>query len=197
MAQPTQSVPVMRTNQGSPVERLNAFLDTHVLPYPVKYLTNRVVILLTLLLLIPLIAYAGNAVFVLAANSYLNVMSVVVSSTVLLYSTLSEARDRAAAERREQIAEQHQKSVDARAEADHQRLQEIHQQIAELHERTITRITDSLDNIQKILIEHLEVNQAEDHAHVEEMHRAVVAGLDAHKEELDSLRQLVQAAKKQ
>src|SRR5689334_4497678 len=109
MTQPVHSVPVMRTNRESWVEQLNTFLDRYVLPFPVKYLTNRVVILLTLSLLIPLIAFANVTVFVLAANSYLNVMSVVVSSTVLLYSTLSEARDRAAAERREQIAEQHQK----------------------------------------------------------------------------------------
>ena len=192
MTQQAPSVPMMRTNRESPIERLNEFLDQYVLPFPVKYLTNRVVILLTLLMLIPLIVLANNAVFVLATNSYLNVMSVVVSSTVLLYSTLSEARDRAAAERREQIAAQHQKSVDARAEADHQRIQEIHQQIVELHEQTISQINLSLDNIQKILIEHLEVNQAEDHSHVEEMHRALVASLDAHKEELDSLRKLVQ-----
>lgn len=75
--------------------RINAFLDQHVLPYPVKYLTNRITILATLCLLVPLIVLANVTVFVLAANSYLNVMSVVVSSTVLLYSTLAEARDRA------------------------------------------------------------------------------------------------------
>jgi hypothetical protein len=69
--------------------RLNAFLDKFVLPYPVKYLTNRITILATMLLLIPLIIFANYSVFVLAANSYLNVMSVVVSSTVLLYSTIA------------------------------------------------------------------------------------------------------------
>jgi hypothetical protein len=79
---------------NSRVARLNAFLDSYVLPYPVKYLTNRLTILATLCLLIPLIKFADVQVFVLATNSYLNVMSVVVSSTVLLYSTISEVRDR-------------------------------------------------------------------------------------------------------
>jgi hypothetical protein len=194
MTQQAPSVPMMRTNRESPVERLNEFLDAHVLPYPVKFLTNRVVILLTLCLLVPLIVWASNTVVVLLANSYLNVMSVVVSSTVLLYSTLSEARDRAAAERREQIAAAHQKSVEARAEADHERIQEIYQHIVDLHDQTISQINESLDNIQKILIDHLEVNQAEDHEHVEEMHRAVLASLDAHKEELDNLRRLLRSS---
>ena len=96
------STPKMGTpDANSRITRLNAFLDTYVLPYPVKYLTNRLTILATLCLLIPLIAFANVQVFVLATNSYLNVMSVVVSSTVLLYSTISEVRDRKAAEQRE------------------------------------------------------------------------------------------------
>jgi hypothetical protein len=66
-----------------PLHRINMFLDRYVLPYPVKYLTNRVTILVTLSLLIPLIAFKDATVFVLVVNSYLNVMSVVVSSTVL------------------------------------------------------------------------------------------------------------------
>lgn len=196
MTQAAHTVPVMRTNRESAFEKLNAFLDAHVLPYPVKYLTNRIVILLTLCLIIPLIIFANSTVLVLLANSYLNVMSVVVSSTVLLYATLAEVRDRAAAEQREQIAARHQKLLDERAEADHKRIEEIYQNIADLHDQTVKQINLSLENIQKILIDHLEVNQAEDHAHVEEMHRAVLAGIDAHKEELESLRKLVQASGK-
>lgn len=192
----TQSVPVMRTNREGMVERLDAFLDRSVLPYPVKYLTNRVVILLTLCLLVPLIAFANVTVFVLAANSYLNVMSVVVSSTVLLYSTLAEARDRAAAERREEIAAQHQKMMDDRAEADHQRIQEIYQDIAELHDQTVAKINVSLENIQKILIDYLEANQAEDHAHIEKMHRTLLDSMASHQEELQNLHKLVQSAGK-
>src|SRR3954471_5701985 len=98
------SAPQMAAPQstfGRWVERLNTFLDQHVLPYPVKYLTNRVTILATLCLLIPLIFFANNQAFVNAVNSYLNVMSVAVSSIVLLYSTISEIRERAAAQRRE------------------------------------------------------------------------------------------------
>lgn len=193
MTQQAQSVPMMRTNRGSAVDRLNAFLDAHVLPIPVRFLTNRVVILITLALLIPLIALKDNTVIVLLTNSYLNVMSVVVSSTVLLYSALSEARDRTAAERREQIAAEHQKVLDARSEADHRRIEEIYQNLADLNEQTVSRINVSLENIQRILIDHLEVNQAEDHAHIEEMHRTLVSSLDTQKQELDSLRQLVRS----
>src|SRR5438045_521807 len=88
----TFTTPSMQQPTG-PIVRLNEFLDKYVLPYPVKYLTNRVVILLTLCLLIPLIFYTANQAFVNALNSYLNVMSVVVSSTVLLYATISELRE--------------------------------------------------------------------------------------------------------
>jgi len=52
------------------------------------------VILLTMALLIPLILYADQIKLVLAVNSYLNVMSVAVSSIVLLYATISEARQK-------------------------------------------------------------------------------------------------------
>jgi hypothetical protein len=64
-------------------ERLDILLDKFVLPYPVKFLTNRLTIVATLCLLVPLLLNAQNAQFVWAMNSYLNVMSVVVSSTVL------------------------------------------------------------------------------------------------------------------
>src|SRR5690349_4163303 len=129
----TPSVPMAAPTRYGPVQRLNIFLDKYVLPYPVKFLTNRVTILVTLSLMIPLIAFASNIVFVTSINSYLNVMSVVVSSTVLLYSTLSEARDRAAAQRREEIAQQHENRIEARAEADHENIMKIMAHLDDLH----------------------------------------------------------------
>jgi DNA anti-recombination protein RmuC len=173
--------------------RINAFLDQHVLPYPVKYLTNRITILATLCLLVPLIVLANVTVFVLAANSYLNVMSVVVSSTVLLYSTLAEARDRAAAQRREEIAAAHEAMVERRAEADHELIQEIHTHLDEIRRETIEHISVSLDNIQQMLFERMEKMQEEDHLHIEEMHKAVLTSTEAHRQELTSLSQLVAA----
>src|SRR5213595_829303 len=133
----TPTVPMAAPTTDGPVQRLNAFLDKYVLPYPVRYLTNRVTILATLCLLLPLIAFASNQIFVLAANSYLNVMSVVVSSTVLLYSTLSEARDRAAAQRREEIAQEHEARIEARAEMDHENIVKIMNHVDELHKEVM------------------------------------------------------------
>jgi hypothetical protein len=196
MTQAVQPAPTVNPNRQSALERLNGFLDRHILPYPVKYLTNRVVILATLCFMIPLIVFANDTKFELAGNSYLNVMSVVVSSTVLLYSTLAEARDKAAADRREEIAAQHQKFLDARAEADHKRIEEIYQSIVELHDQTVANINTKLESIQKSLIDHSEVNQAEDHAHIEEMHQAVLSNIQSHKQELSDLRKLVEAAGK-
>jgi Tfp pilus assembly protein PilN len=96
--------------------RINRFLDAWVLPWPVRYLTNRFVILMTIALLIPLIAFAYAQVFVLSVNSYLNTMSVAVSSIVLLYATIAELRQK-------QIAEMQEK----RAQEDHAHVVEMHQ----------------------------------------------------------------------
>lgn len=98
------------------MRKLNEFLDKHVLPYPVKFLTHRFVILATIGLLAPLILFAHRTDFVLAVNSYLNTMSVAVSSIVLLYAMLAEVRDR-------QIAAMHER----RAQEDHMHLVEMHQ----------------------------------------------------------------------
>ena len=97
------------------LNRLNRFLDRYVLPLPVRFLTFRFVILLTILLLIPLLLYAGNQVLVLGINSYLNTMSVAVSSIVLLYATIAEVQQK-------QIAELQEK----RAQEDHEHLTELH-----------------------------------------------------------------------
>jgi hypothetical protein len=109
----------MTKNRLSPISRsieaINTFLDKYVLPWPVRYLTFRLVILLTIFLLVPLILFANNTVLVLMANSYLNVMSVAVSSIVLLYSTITEVHQK-------QIAELQEK----RAREDHAHVTEMH-----------------------------------------------------------------------
>ncbi|MBL8116834.1 MAG: hypothetical protein J0L63_13520 [Anaerolineae bacterium] len=169
--------------------QLNTFLDRYILPYPVKYLTNRLTILATLGLLLPLIIFANVQVFVLATNSYLNVMSVVVSSTVLLYSTISEQRDRKAAARREEIANAHEAMVEARAKADHELILSIQEELRQ-------HINERLENIQKILIEHLEINQAEDHAHDEALHQATMDNDRRHQQQLAELNKMVEAMQK-
>jgi hypothetical protein len=179
----TAAQPAEKTSR---MERINAFLDQYILPIPVKYLTNRITILVTLCLLVPLIVFANVEVFVLATNSYLNVMSVVVSSTVLLYSTISEKRDRLAAEQRERIAAQHQEMAEQRAQQDHEQLEQIRDELSQ-------HVNEALANIQQILVERLERMQIEDHEHIEETHRAVIASTDAHREELAELRELVAA----
>ena len=109
------------------LNRINAFLDKFVLPWPVRFLTFRFVILATIALLIPLLLFADNTVMVLSINSYLNTMSVAVSSIVLLYATISEVRQQKIAEMQEQ-----------RAEEDHTHVTEMHaamlQALANQHE---------------------------------------------------------------
>jgi hypothetical protein len=97
------------------MKRINDFLDRYVLPWPVRYLTHRFVILLTIALLIPLVVYASKQVLVLLVNSYLNTMSVAVSSIVLLYATISEV---------------HQKQL---YELQEKRAQEDHIHVVEMH----------------------------------------------------------------
>jgi hypothetical protein len=97
------------------LKRINEFLDRYILPWPVRYLSHRFVILATIALLIPLVVYAGNQVLVLMINSYLNTMSVAVSSIVLLYATISEVHQ-------QQIAELQEK----RAQEDHTHVVEMH-----------------------------------------------------------------------
>ena len=50
------------------MDRIDDFLDRYVLPWPVRYLTFRFVILATLALLIPLILFASNQTLVLLVN---------------------------------------------------------------------------------------------------------------------------------
>jgi hypothetical protein len=102
------------------MSRVNEFLDQRVLPYPVRFLTHRFVILATIGLLVPLIVFAHSMGFVLAVNSYLNTMGVAVSSIVLLYATIAEIRDKQIAAMQEQ-----------RAQEDHQHVVEMHQLVLE------------------------------------------------------------------
>ncbi len=95
--------------------KINLWLDKYILPWPVRFLTHRFVILATMALLIPLLAFASKTVLVLGINSYLNTMSVAVSSIVLLYATLSEAQQKRIAEMQEQ-----------RAQEDHDHVTQMH-----------------------------------------------------------------------
>ncbi len=110
------SLPAIKTESTGILRHLNTFVDKHVLPYPVRFLTNRVIILATLALLAPLLFYTSNQAFVNALNSYLNVMSVVVSSTVLLYATIADVRDRAAAKRADEIAKAYEQVLEERVQ---------------------------------------------------------------------------------
>lgn len=177
------STPQMGTvDANSRTARLNAILDSYVLPYPVKYLTNRLTILATLCLLVPLIVFANVQVFVLATNSYLNVMSVVVSSTVLLYSTIAEVRDRKAAEQREALAAQHQKLVDDQIAANSEALAKIQEELRQ-------HINTQLDEIQHILLERL----ASNHAEVSAMQQAIIDSANAQDIEVGAIRDMVAA----
>ena len=82
---------------------------------------------MTIALLIPLVTYTTNQTLVLLENSYLNTMSVAVSSIVLLYATLSEI---------------HQKQI---AEIQEMRAQEDHTHVVKMH----TMIQETLSNQQK------------------------------------------------
>ena len=118
------------------LDQVNDFLDRYVLPWPVRFLTFRFVILITIGLLIPLIVYANNTVLVLGLNSYLNTMSVAVSSIVLLYATVSEARQK-------QIAEMQEK----RAQEDHTHVTEMHNLIMQ----TLKNQNEEMAELKRVL----------------------------------------------
>jgi hypothetical protein len=93
------------------------------------------VILATIALLIPLVVYAGNQVLVLI-NSYLNTMSVAVSSIVLLYATISEI---------------HQKQI---AELQERRAQEDHTHVVEMHmlmQQTLINQQVEIENMKQMV----------------------------------------------
>jgi hypothetical protein len=126
----------MTTKLQKAFNRVNDLLDRYILPLPVRFLTFRFVILLTMALLIPLIIYADRIKLVLAVNSYLNVMSVAVSSIVLLYATISEARQK-------QIAELQEK----RATEDHTHVTEMHALIMQ----TLENQNKEMDELKSVL----------------------------------------------
>jgi hypothetical protein len=161
-----QPIPMTEESQ-SVLQRLNTVLDERVLPYPVKFLTNRIVILATLALLIPLIFFTRDQAFVNVLNSYLNVMSVVVSSTVLLYAMIADVRDRAAAKRTEEITRAYERVLEERVQADHDLIQQI--------------LQNSLENV---LGGRLEKIRIEDHNQLEKIQRAVIASNEALRAEL-------------
>jgi hypothetical protein len=56
----------MITKLKKTLDQVNNFLDRYVLPWPVRFLTYRFVILVTIGLLIPLIVFAHSTVFILS-----------------------------------------------------------------------------------------------------------------------------------
>jgi len=123
-------MPTSQEPKRNQMDRINDFLDQYVLPWPVRFLTFRFVILITIGLLIPLILFANNTVLVLGLNSYLNTMSVAVSSIVLLYATISEARQK-------QIAQLQEK-----------RAQEDHEHVTEMHNLVLKSLANQQEEIQ-------------------------------------------------
>jgi sensor histidine kinase YesM len=117
-------------------KKINIWLDKYILPWPVRYLTHRFVILATMALLIPLLAFATKTVLVLGINSYLNTMSVAVSSIVLLYATISELQQK-------QIAEMQEK----RAQEDHNHVTRMHTLLLE----TLANQHEELEDIKQML----------------------------------------------
>ena len=118
------------------MSKVSQFLDARVLPWPVKFLTNRFIILATIALLVPLIVFSAKTVFVLAVNSYLNTMSVAVSSIVLLYATISEVHQ-------QQIAVLQEK----RAQEDHTHVVEMHT----LMQQTLIAQQKEIDDLKQML----------------------------------------------
>ncbi|MHB1682650.1 MAG: hypothetical protein ACYCYO_07450 [Bacilli bacterium] len=98
------------------------YLDRFILPWPVKFLTNPLVILFTFVTLIPLIGFANAVVFVLIVNSYMNVTSVGVSSIVLRQTSL--------------VAD----SQEARAKQDHETLLAEFTKLQEMQESQVKEL---------------------------------------------------------
>ncbi|NPV55103.1 MAG: hypothetical protein HPY76_00315 [Anaerolineae bacterium] len=117
-------------------QKINDFLDRYVLPLPVRFLTFRFVILATMALLIPLLVYANNTVLVLGINSYLNTMSVAVSSIVLLYTTIAEANQK-------KIALMQEK----RAREDHAHVTEMNKVMHQM----LTRQSEEIETLKAML----------------------------------------------
>jgi hypothetical protein len=194
------------------LQRLNVFLDEHVLLYPVKFLTNRIVILTTLALLIPLIVFSNNQVFVNALNSYLNVTSVAVGSTVLLYATIADIRDRAAAKHaddltktyeellesriqgREDLAKTYEELLESRLQG-REDLAKNYEQVLEKRVKADHELIEQIlqNTIENVLGGPLEKIQLEDSHRLEEMQKAVLSDNALLHKEIGELRELVLA----
>lgn len=170
------STSLIKEQSPGRLQRLNMFLDKRVLLYPVKFLTNRVVILATLALLVPLIFLTTEQAFVNALNSYLNVMSVVVSSTVLLYATIADVRDRAAAKRAEAISKTYEQVLEKRV-SEREEVAKAYEQVLEKRVRADHELIEQIlqNSIENILGGRLEKIRIEDHKKLEDMQRAVIA----------------------
>ena len=124
--------------------QISEILDEKVLPWPVRFLTSRMVIILTLALLIPLILFNTQQWFVLLVNSYLNVMSVAVSSIVLLLTKIAdEKRERIALQQEQQnrdIAERQERQRKMIADQQERRATEDHRRILEMHQTLFQEI---------------------------------------------------------
>lgn len=134
----------------------NTFLDRYILPWPVRYLTFRLVILVTIGLLIPLVVFSNQTVLVLMVNSYLNVMSVAVSSIVLLYSTISEAHQKQIAQLQEERAREDHMHVTAMHTLV---LQSVENQRAEINElrRLLSQLTNqTIEPLSKVDVQDLQ-----------------------------------------
>ena len=178
----TQSV---ISSKLSPLRRLNVLLNDHVLPYPVRFLTNRVIILATLALLVPLLFFTTDQAVVNALNSYLNVMSVVVSSTVLLYATIADVRDRAAAKRADQIAKTYEQVLETRIQG-REEIAKAYEQVLEQRVQADHELIEQIlqNSIENILGGRLEKIRVEDHKQLEDMQKAVIASNEALRTEL-------------
>jgi hypothetical protein len=178
-------IPPVSNTELNRVQRLNTFLDEHVLLYPVRFLTNRIVILTTLALLIPLILFSNNQAFVNAMNSYLNVTSVAVGSTVLLYATIADIRDRAAAKRSDDLAKTYEQALESRIQ-EREELAKIYEQVLEKRVKTDHEMIKQIlhNMVENMLGGKLEKIQLEEQKQLEEIQKAVIASNELLRAEL-------------
>jgi hypothetical protein len=115
-----------------------------------------------------------------ALNSYLNVTSVVVSSTVLLYATMADVRDRAAAKRADEIAKTYEQVLEDRIQ-ERQEIAKAYEQVLEQRVQADHELIQQIlqNNIENVLGGRLEKIRLEDHKQLEDMQKAVIASNEA------------------
>ena len=104
---------------------------------------------------------------------------------MLLYSTISEVRDRKAAEQREALAAQHQKLVYDQIAANSDALNKIQEELRQ-------HINSQLEEIQRILLDRLDAN----HAEISTMQKAIIDSANAQDIEVNAIRDMVASLKK-